>query len=86
MARRKSRRSRKICRAACPIIRVRCSDKGGRKMCSVQAGGKARRLNSAAAGALVGKMVRAQKKRRCNPVVKRVGAGASTFKNPGAGI
>lgn len=72
------RRSAKSCAPACPIIRISCraGAPGKPKSCTVRTSGKARKMNSDAAGKYVGKLVRAQKKRRCAPVV-RGGAGWS---------
>lgn len=57
----------------CPVIRVRCKAgaPGKPKMCTISVGGsRARKMNSAAAGRFIGKLVRAQQKRRCRPLVK----------------
>lgn len=72
-ARKARRRSASSGSRCCPVIQVRCkaTSPGQPKMCSVRVGGgRVKKVNSVKAGRLIGKLVRAQQKRRCRPVVK----------------
>lgn len=76
--RKKARRAKRSRRTSCcPVISIRCKAgaPGAAKQCTVRvAGSKVRRMDSNKAGALVARLVRAQKKRRCAPVVRSRGA------------
>lgn len=67
-----SRRRAKKVSQCCPVITVKCKARAGKsKICTVRVGGhRARKMPSSSAGVFIGKIVRAQKKRRCVPLVK----------------